>query len=216
MEVPTATMPSAPLEEEEEKLGSINKSIGNFLSGDSATTAQGVPWAMPAALAAGAGGLYGGWKLQDWLMDKQRKQNNQAELDEAREEYNKALLETQGKHASDGIGVALDELYDTLEKKAGKTSDIMGQLTGMYLTLALAGGGVSALGGYNWGKKRQRRVLLEKAKKQRQREMRNKRPMGIQVRPPEVPIDTEPSNSESMSAAPSLDFQEDPLDKESA
>ena len=97
------------------------------------------PWALPAAGAATAGGLYGGWKLTDYLLDKTKNMEQESELETARKEYESALAGRR-KIASAGgkteVG-SLDVLASIYEKQA-----LWPEMTG----LGLLGGGAIALG----------------------------------------------------------------------
>jgi len=165
--------------------------MAGFLDGGSAKTVAGVPWAMPASFAAGAGGLYGGWKLMDYLMDKRRKADVEAEVEAAKKEYEQALLaDAESKVASD-LGSDLDELYDAIEKRSIDIGDLAGQATGMYGIYGGASGLAAALMMYNWGKQRQNRTLLEKALKKRRRILYARQPAALYARP--VPANKQPA-----------------------
>jgi hypothetical protein len=206
-------------EKEEKESSSIGQTAADFMKGDFASTTAGVPWAMPAAVAAGAGGLYGGWKLQDWLMKKQREKEMDDELTTAKDDYTRALGAMQfGKGAEEGsLAADLDELYNRYEKQAATGGDILGQLAGMYLTLAGGSALLAGGAGYGIGKTRRRRELLGKAQKQRRREQTKKRPNPLfiqQATPLQRDVSTTGEETQ-FQAAPSMAFQEsDAIDKE--
>jgi hypothetical protein len=186
-------------------LDSIGKSFGSFIHGDNASRWYGVPWAMPAVAGAGAGGLYGGWKLTDYVMDRRRKQEMKAKLDRARKEYREALL---GKSASDGQETEATLLHDelvALHKEANDAYDAMGALAGMYGTAAGGVGLLGMLAAYNWAKKRQRRELVDKAQKRRFADRQMRQPLPLQA----VPVAVKGTNIEKkppLHAAPELSF----------
>lgn len=117
-------------------------------------------WEYPTGLAAGTGGLMGGWKLMDWLMDKRRKASMQGELDRAQQEYQQALQDdvnaaSVSKAASTDT---LDTVYDrvqTLEKQGNSLADLLHGSGGLYLASLLAAGGLSGLGVYSRVKSQQ-------------------------------------------------------------
>lgn len=163
-----------------------------FMRGDLATSESGIPWMMPAAIMTGLGGLYGGWKAADKLLDARRKSELKGELDKAKTEYEAALLSEypQTKISSDepAMNAELDRLYnefEKLEKKAGFVDSMMdpmtytdgaGKLTGTYLTMAGLGTAGTAIAVYNAIKKRQESELLRKAQKNRERRLFESQP----------------------------------------
>lgn len=173
---------------------SEEKGWGNWLAGNTHTNYLDKPWFMPAMLAAGSGGLYGGWKLTDKLLDQRRKAESDEALDTAKKHYRKALLEQYSSdtpgiktgEAADSLAVDLDKLY-TLTKQSGFLNDAAGRGTGAYLTLAglLAGG--AGLGTYNYAKARSPEERLAKAIKQREK-------LRWATRPPEIYAVSSPTN----------------------
>lgn len=142
-------------------------------------------WELPGGTLAGAGGLYGGWKLVDWLMDKRRKAQQSSALERARGDYEKALQEQYAsamaaKNASND-GPSLDAVYDHLtdaaamqahlEKVAVNPASVVRDVghygAGAYLTALMALTGLSGIGTYNWSKSNSRAKALEKALKRR-------------------------------------------------
>lgn len=53
----------------------------------------GLPWYLPGLTLAGVGGLAGGYRLMDVLMDKKRKADLEAEILAAKDDYHRALLD---------------------------------------------------------------------------------------------------------------------------
>gem|GEM_PF-5079472 len=73
-------------------------------------------WGPTAGIAAAGGGLYGGYKLVDWLLKKEREIGSQNEVSRAEDEYQEALGDQynsamQAKAAGDDLGI--DGLADT-------------------------------------------------------------------------------------------------------
>jgi len=161
---------------------------GSFLRGDQATSMSGIPWAMPASLAIAGGGLYGGWKLADKLLDARRKDELKRELEASKAEYEAALLSEfdapkQKIGSSTELSRTLDKTYDQfkkLEKRSGAMETLTdpltytdggGKLTGLYATMAALAAGGSGVASYQYFKKRQEAELLRKAQKNRQRRL---------------------------------------------
>jgi len=154
---------------------------------------------IPSIFAAGGGGLVGGWSLMDWLLKKQRRAQQSAEVDDAKEDYRQALREQylmsmMSKRSDDRSHGNLDEVYDrydAIREKRGNSSptdmtmseyafpgplpyifgnrDIGQKLQGALYTAMLAAAGGSAYGTYQWAKGRNNQKLLEKAIKLRAR-----------------------------------------------
>jgi hypothetical protein len=149
-------------------------------------TPQGHPLALPLGLATGAGSLYGGYKLTDWLLDKRRRQELEGELIQAQREYENALA---SQYKSSALAEDLDKLCDLLDERWQKqaadapapspsiaqpgTGDYANVLAfGVPLTLA----GLAALGSgslaYDIVSKRRKAKLLEEARKKQLRRSR--------------------------------------------
>ena len=198
------------IEEEEEKQAGIM----DFIKGRYAESTQGVPWAIPAAVGAGAGGLYGGWKMMDYILDQRRSSRIDEELEEAKAEYEAALADT--KEAADGsFSKDLDELYNNLttygEKAAASWPEMGGQAAGVYGTAAGLGALLMAIMGYKHGKKKQRKRVIDKAQTIKRREEYRRRPDPLFVRANRELTIGPTTEDESSDAAPSLDEIEDQL-----
>lgn len=192
-------------QEEEPKMAGAT----DFLRGDYAQSVKGVPWAIPAAVGAGAAGLGAGWSAMDYLLDKRRKGDLDAELERAKMEYEAALTANSHKQAADGsLAADLDKLYDAVkeanEKKANSWTDMAGQGAGLYGVYAGASGLGAAYLAYQWDKKRQRRALIDKALKDRRKKRFSSQPAAMYVRPTQ----NKPTVSPSMSSAPPLEETE--------
>jgi hypothetical protein len=187
----------------------------DFIKGRYAESTGGVPWAVPAAVGAGAGGLYGGWKLMDYLLDKRRKDNLDEDLEEAKEEYESALSDVSKEAADGSLSADLNQLYDDLnlygEKAAASWPEWGGRAAGAYGTAAGFGALLMALIGYKHGKKKQRRRVLERAQARKRREEYSRRPDPLFARSNRS-LDMAPTVADGSSdAAPSLDEIEDQL-----
>ena len=202
---PSSVPVDMPLQQEEEELKVAG--VADFMKGEYAQSVSGVPWAMPAAVGAGAAGLMGGWSAMDYLLDKRRKGDLQAELDKAKQEYEAALMSSSmhGKMAAEGtLSRDLDNLYDELTKKATSWTDLAGRGAGAYGIYGGVAGLTSALLAYNWDKKRQRRALLDKALKERRKRRFSSQPAAMYVRPQQ----SKPQVPATMQTAPPLDETE--------
>lgn len=114
--------------------------------------------------AAGLGGLYGGGKLVNSIMDKKRKADAEAAVEEARQNYYAALL---GKQAT-----ALDKAYAHFEKKAiiGEVLDPTARfLLTANMLASLGAAGIGARYMYNRTAERARGDNLAKAQASRAR-----------------------------------------------
>jgi hypothetical protein len=119
--------------------GEVGNMIQNTIGGWGESNKWNMPWHIPAALAAGAGGLYGGWKLTDYLLDKTRAAEQESEVSQARKEY-EAALAGRRKVASAGPD-PLDALAGLWEKRGWVNQAIGGALTAAGLTALLSGVG---------------------------------------------------------------------------
>jgi hypothetical protein len=120
---------------------------------------------LPIKATAMLGGAYGGYKLTDWLMDKRRKADLQAELAKVRAQYEAALSGNVKTAAEGSLAKDLDELAECVVKKA----DLSGQLGGGYLTVAGLAAILSGLAGYRAAKSTNTKPILNKAREQQLR-----------------------------------------------
>lgn len=135
------------------------------------------PLSLPLALTATGTGIFGGYKLTDWLMDQRRKSQLQEELDDAKQRYEAALT---GKSA---LAQDLDALYDAYTEKQGSAADNWGRIIGGGLTIGLPLGLISGLITYDMTKKRTPSEVLRKAKQKRLRELTQRQPPAVYARP---------------------------------
>jgi len=166
-----------------------------------------IPWYRPAMALAGVGGLIGGWKGLDVVLDRRRQAERESELEDARKDFREALLSqyaspSQGKIAAESLTSGLGDLFDTLckmsedfeidrpagEKVAFSLNDAAGSATGAYGTYALLSGLMTGALVYDKTRKRQRRALIESAMKRRQRKRFNTSPSEIIAVPQSVPV----------------------------
>lgn len=191
--VPASRLPKSwPTSEEEENEKISAETSRSFIQGDFAKDITSIPYALPALTAATVGSSVGGWKLMDWILDRRRKAELNEKLEQAKREYEEALLAeySTGKKASTNtLGDLLEQLY-TVTKQAG-VSDIVnyeipalaGTTVGAYGTLAGITSIATALKVYSEMKKRQRAKLLEQASARRQQQRSVSLPPSLYVQP---------------------------------
>lgn len=215
---PTITIPGKAEEDDMEKLGVAKPPwwdwIAQKLPKITTTKPLGDVWGPTAGIGAAGGGIYGGWKLTDWLLNKERQQQNTRDLTEAEDEYKKALADQYraamlAKQGADTLGI--DDLYEQYAARVtvhgrdkaafswdtpwsavfGK-DNVQGVKGALLAAMALTAGG-SGVATYNWTKGRSKHNLLERAMRQRAR-MRAARapsPIYTQVAPQPSVIDEE-------------------------
>ena len=193
-----------PQEEEEDqfKFGEDRGMLQTYISDPIAKAFRGEtsrpgnwPLAMPAALLGMGGGMYGGYKLTDMLLDKRRKTEIDNELEEAKKRYEAAL---SGKSV---LGEALDQLCDLLEKKGG-LEDVWGGGIGAALTAGIPMALLSGVVAYDLTKKRQPTDVLRKAKLKRLRELNQRQPPALYARPQYDAGSTEVPTEDEMAGEP--------------
>lgn len=178
-----------------EKGASDSTNTGSMYSG--ATSPVGMPYTIPAALLGFPLAFYGGWKGVDALMDKQRRSQTDSELDEAKRDYESALLGSY-KTASDNndsVSANLDKAFAGLQKQAEKAAffeNLPGSATGLAAAYTL---GTLPLGYYvvdRQMKKNSRKAILEKALRERARRAAMSQPPELYAIP--SPISSEPAS----------------------
>ena len=190
--------------------------LKNFLGGGEASTKAGVPWSGPAMLAVGAGGLYGGWKGIDHVLDQRRKAQMAQDVQKAREEYNQALISQYDKPRTVGtlttkVAAALDDLFDTLENLPAEKQaawNNLGATTNAYLTLATIASALTAKGVYDSVKKRQPGAIMAEAQKRRERKLFANQPTQLFANPSTVPARSPESPKQQLLAAANQTFTE--------
>ena len=73
--------------------------LKSLAKGEKATSKSGIPWYPAGMVGAGVGGLYGGYKGVDHLLDERRRKAHEDELEQARQEFHAALASRYGKTA---------------------------------------------------------------------------------------------------------------------
>jgi hypothetical protein len=165
-------------------------SVGNVLSGRTHSDITAKPWFWPAAFAAGAGGLYGGHKAIDSVLGGAHQHDREEELERAKTDYRKALIEQYapdavkvGSQETNELGTVLDtlyELYKSAQDDGTSTSwNAAGHALGGYGVVASLLAGGTGLATYNWAKSRTPEERLAKAIQQRER-------LRWATRPPEI------------------------------
>jgi hypothetical protein len=170
--------------------GAPKPGLGALLAGRLNVDPLGKPWYIPAALGTATLATAGGYKAVDSLLGSMHKNDRARELEQAKEEYRKALIQQYSPEgvkrgsADDELGKDLSELYQ-LYKQAeskglmGAAAPWLGPLAGMGLAGAglLAGG--TGYAAYNWAKARSPEERLARAIRQRER-------LRWATRPPEI------------------------------
>lgn len=151
--------------------GGKRSSFTNFLLGGNAKDLGEHPLANAAAITAGMGGLYGGYKLTDWLLDQQRRRSLSRERDAAKAKYEAALQALVQKPRAVGGGLnkaasadPLDQLCDRAEKQAWSGGQVANVALATWPPLFLAGFLLS----HGLTSSRGKHKLLQKAVSQRQ------------------------------------------------
>jgi hypothetical protein len=194
----TARIPY-PVEPEEEEETLFKQANPNYITNKK-------NWAgyMPGMLLAGAGGLAGGWKAMDVLLDRRRKAEQKDELAQARSRFQKALLyeyaqPKTAQDSSDDFDKQLDSIFEAVQEKAAQTAapapdikapllsaDTTGGLLGLYGAYAAPMALLSGAMIYDRTRAGSRRALLEKAKKERLRRRQASRPPEVYAVPTPV------------------------------
>jgi hypothetical protein len=163
--------------------GQAANPLQNATGGWGESSAWRMPWAVPAGALALGGGLYGGWKLTDYLLDKTRSAEQESELEAARKDYENALAGRRKLAAAGAVSSPLDELADRYEKRA-----LWNELAGPALlgTGALALG--SGIGAYNWTRSLAEDKAVEEAVRQRQAQIAEQSPSPVMAIPMPMPV----------------------------
>lgn len=159
-------IPEIVEDEEEEPL----RKAAALVSKEAQTRAGINWWQVPASTALGMGGVAGGWKLMDAILDSRRRVEMDQELADAQSEYEEALRD-QYEAALTKRG-ALDDVFEkfaALEKQGFDWRDLWPLALGTYATAVGATTTAGALGGYHWAKARGRKRRLEEALQRRKR-----------------------------------------------
>lgn len=143
-----------------------------------------LPWYLPAVTAAGAVGLYGGYRAADSYLNSREKTQMQDKVDAARQRFRTALVESLAPVPAQPK-LALDVLATERGKLAFPSGGKMLGMAGAGATLlALLSGKLM----YDAASARSPSALLAKAEKQRQRDMAASRPPAIEIMPTPVSL----------------------------
>lgn len=175
------------------------------LAGDNASGYGSMPWFYPSMLGLGAAGMALGHTGADAVLQSQKKDESEDELEEAKREYQRAINES---YQSKSAYAALDQLAEVRLKQAGKeppalpptgdgaagtvigapynlmsylAPDAAGAATGLYLT-ALGGIGAGGLyAGHRWARGVSPQKQLGKVVKRKRREELRNNPEPINI-----------------------------------
>ena len=161
-----------------EKRANIGQYLMQLIQGQRATTPAGVPWAIPAAAASVPVGMYAGARAADFIADKLRSNELDAELKNEQEQFESALRGPQPATAPTKLAAAMDRLEAELEKK-GSLDNALGAMLGLYAGYAGLSGLSAGSAVYDATKKTQTRAVLNEAIKQREAVNNAKRPVPI-------------------------------------
>lgn len=154
-------------------------------------------WGLPLGVGTAGAGLYGGYRLADWLLKKEKERSVKSDLTTAEQAYRQALADQyraamQAKHAGDDLGItsladhALEKnaFFPLLEMVFGKGAvNSFGNVwPGLgdperfkaYKGLVHTAEGLAALGTgkvtYDWMRKKNKQELMNKALQKRQQQ----------------------------------------------
>ena len=205
-----ATPPGASLTDEERKrqkaavappwLDRVSTALSKFIPKPTTTNPIANEWGMPAAAAAGVGGVYGGYKLVDWLLQKEKAKGEQNRVNAAEKDYDNALSSQyqaamMAKNAEDALGICeLADMYvaaktalpnekqaspsllqlfpwfDNVYRNAAGGEDNWQAFKGAINTAMLGTALTTGVGAYNWTKGKNKQQLLEQALRRRQQQ----------------------------------------------
>lgn len=195
--LPYPVEPDPALDEEVEQRRRLKAaSFMEWFRGDQATSKSGIPWYGPAMLFTGLGALGLGWKGTDMLLDRLRRRQTEEEVEKARGEFRKALLQ-QYSRPPQKIAAwqdSLDRTYDMLQSlllklpdKQAQLADWAGKATNVYGMVGGLGALITGMLVYDRARKRSRRAVLEKALQRRERRKFMQQPTEIYAVPEPVP-----------------------------
>ena len=186
-EAPSSLVPIpyvAP-EDKKKKRESLLKGAGVLPDTGHPTTPDAVLGSLPLKVLGGGAGLYGGYKLMDYVLDKRRQSAVQSDVDKAKKEFEAALLAQTAapgmKMSTDSsigtqLGQTLNELHGLLRKQS---NDMVNQMINGYGVYAGGTGLLAAMAAYQLAQKHTQRKSLQDALKQ-------KKINDYATRPPEV------------------------------
>jgi len=199
--------------EEDESSAEIPAVSDSFkTASESDNPANTFSWVYPAAATVGLGGMYGGWKAIDGLMDSRREKEQDDELESAKTQFRQALMSPKQAENNE-LGRELDGLFDEVKEAADnpnllKQADlksILNQSANVYGLYALLAGGMAGSYAYNKSKGSSNPEVLQKALKRRRRMQVAARPDSIRTEvtlPPRLKededIDLSPKTSPAL------------------
>lgn len=181
-----------PTEDEEKKEKKANN--------DLATSKIGLNYYLPSMLLGAPLAAYGGWKGVDALLNSQKRDEREQELEEAKRDYEKALLGSYKK----ATAAALDSAFSKLQKTAVSLTtpftlardvinqyapNLEGAATGGLLTAGLLSAPLGYMLVNKAMKKNSRRSILQKALAERARRQ-------AKTQPPEIYAIPQPQEQE--------------------
>jgi hypothetical protein len=170
--------------------GENRSGLNDLVFNQSATDPSHIPWYTPATIAAGVGGLAGGYKLTDYLLDGSRHNEQESELEHSKKRYQDALL-GRTKSAAEGGGAddPLDRLCNALEKRGlwNPLGTALGTLGGIGLLSAIGSGALA----YDYTRKGTAEAAIGEALKERERQIYKQAPTSLLAVPHEVDPDAE-------------------------
>lgn len=176
-------------EKEQEKTADNQKATNRF----------GLNYYMPSLVLGTPLAAYGGWKAVDAVLKARQKAKTDRELEEAKQDYEEALIGAYKKSTDE----VLDSAFDLLEKNAFSIDNTFPNLSGALQGAALTYVPLSLLGGYalvnNRMEKGNQKKLIEKALRERALRHEQQQPSELYARP--FPIkDEEGENGENATA----------------
>ena len=162
-----------------EQVGAIRDAIGGW----NEPNLMQKPWAWAPTGAALGGGLYGGWKLTDYLLDKTKNMEQESELEAARKDYEDALASRRKIASAGATSSPLEILADRYEKRA-----LLNEGLGLGLLGLGAIGLGSGVGAYNWTRSLAEDRAVEEAVKRRQAQIAEQAPSPVMAIPTPVPV----------------------------
>lgn len=123
------------------------------------------PGLAAAAVPIGVGGVYGGYRLADYLLNKSHEAEQDSELEAAKAHYEQMLLDAISKQ---GSAEPLDELANTYVEKSANILHQGGSLAAILASMTALGAGTMS---YNWAKSRHNNRALRDAIQERRRQL---------------------------------------------
>lgn len=165
--------------------------LNDLVFNQNATAPGEIPWYAPAMTAAAVGGVAGGYKLTDHLLDSSRHNEQKSELEYSKKRYQDALMGRTKTAAADGTPEAdpLDRLYNAIEKR-GLWNPLASSL-GTLGVVGLMGGIGSGVLAYDYTRRGTAETATREALKERERQIYKQAPTALLAVPHEVDPDAE-------------------------